>query len=227
MGEPRSIATFCKDAFYRLIGWYTSRGHGRLISFYSLVLPSIVYGVMRYSVKMALSSYILKARSTQHGGSAAQKKSTESSAHMKSMYYAELSSNFLASLLTDALLFPLETVFLRLHLQGTRTIIDDTDKGYGVVPLCTSYDGVADCFYTIQRQEGVSGFYKGFGALCLQYVVQFLIVKGTKIFYTEWRKILICVRKCTIVEYLMCFWNTCIFNCFSSNTCKRIIAIVF
>jgi len=101
------------------------------------------------------------------------------------MYYAELSSNLTASLLTDAILFPLETMFLRLHLQGTRTIIDDTDKGFGVVPLCTSYEGVSDCFKTIQREEGIAGLYKGFGALCLQYFVQFLIVKGAKLFYSE------------------------------------------
>ena len=184
MGEPRSVVTFCKDAFYRLIGWYTSRGHGRLISFYSLVLPSIVYGVLRYSVKTALSSFILKRWKKEDGAFVAEK-NNESTAYMKNMYYAELSSNFLASLLTDIMLFPLETVFLRLHLQGTRTIVDDTDKGYGVVPLCTSYDGVRDCFNTIQRQEGFSGFYKGFGALCLQYFVQFIILKGTKMFYKE------------------------------------------
>lgn len=184
MGEPRSIVTFCKDACYRLIGWYTSRGHGRLISFYSLVLPSIVYGILRYSVKMTLSSYLLKKRTKENGALDAEQ-INESPTQMKDMYYAELASNFFASLLTDVMLFPLETVFLRLHLQGTRTIIDDTDKGYGVVPLCTSYDGVVDCFNTIHRQEGFSGFYKGFGALCLQYFVQFIILKGTKIFYSE------------------------------------------
>jgi len=181
LGEPRSILTFFKDAFYRLIGWYTSRGHGRLISFYSLVLPSILYGVLRYSVKVFLSSYILAIRSPTK---VETNNEQESTASMRALYYAELSSNFMASLLTDVMLFPLETVFLRLHLQGTRTIIDDTDKGYGVVPLCTSYDGVTDCFNTIQRQEGFSGFYKGFGALCLQYFVQFIILKGAKIFYS-------------------------------------------
>ena len=178
LGEPRSVVTFFKDGFYRMIGWYTSRGHGRLIPFYSLVVPSIIYGVLRYSLKTFLSSYVLKVKTNQ---SQKEKKDSE----MKYMYYHELSSNFLSSLLTDIIMFPFETVFLRLHLQGTRTIIDDTDKGYGVVPLCTSYDGLQDCFYSIHRDEGFSGFYKGFGALCLNYFVQFLILKGAKLFYSE------------------------------------------
>lgn len=177
LGEPRSVLTFCKDAFYRMIGWYTSRGHGRLISFYSLVVPSILYGILRYSIKVFLSSLILKMNSQQNKN----KKDTD----MKNMYFIELSSNFLSSLVTDVVMFPLETVFLRLHLQGTRTIIDDTDKGYGVVPLCTSYDGIKDCFYGIHRKEGIAGFYKGFGALCLQYFVRFLILRGAKLFYSD------------------------------------------
>lgn len=102
---------------------------------------------------------------------------------MKMIYYTELVSNFLSSLLTEVLMYPLETCLLRLHLQGTRTIIDDTDKGYGVVPLCTNYTGLRDCVYEIHRQEGVGGFYRGFGAMILQYVVHFMILKITKLLY--------------------------------------------
>lgn len=102
---------------------------------------------------------------------------------MKKIYYAELMSNLLSSLITDILIYPMETVICRLHLQGTRTIIDDTDKGIGVVPLCTNYEDVFDCFDTIVRDEGPSGFYKGFGALIVQYTLQFVIVKLAKPLY--------------------------------------------
>merc|ERR1712037_757706 len=71
-------------------------------------------------------------------------------------------------LTADALLFPLETVLHRLHLQGTRSIIDNLDTGREVVPILTRYEGVA---------EGFSGLFKGFGAMILQYGVHFLIIK--------------------------------------------------
>ena len=53
---------------------------------------------------------------------------------------------FTGHLLADVLLYPLETVLHRLHLQGTRTIIDDLDSGLSVLPITTRYDGVFDCF---------------------------------------------------------------------------------
>merc|ERR1719264_1193202 len=93
-----------------------------------------------------------------------------------SQYQAQAAS--LAGHLTaDALLFPLETVLHRLHLQGTRSIIDNLDTGREVVPILTRYEGVADCFSTILQEEGFSGLFKGFGAMLLQYGVHFLIIK--------------------------------------------------
>ena len=103
--------------------------------------------------------------------------------NMKKVYYSELMSNICASLLTEILLFPFETVIVRLHLQGTRTIIDDTDKGMGVVPLCTNYANMMDCVKTIRREEGYAGFFKGFGALILQYILQCTIVKLARPIY--------------------------------------------
>jgi len=94
-------------------------------------------------------------------------------------------TTLISTLITDVITYPLETVVLRIHLQGTRTIIDDTDKGIGVVPLCTNYDGMSDCFDSIIRAEGVGGLYKGFGALLVQYVVQFIIVKLSKPLYCD------------------------------------------
>ena len=55
---------------------------------------------------------------------------------------AALAGHFVA----DVLLYPLETVLHRLHLQGTRSIIDNLDSGIEVTPILTRYEGVADCF---------------------------------------------------------------------------------
>jgi len=87
---------------------------------------------------------------------------------------AALAGNFVA----DTLLFPLETVLHRLHLQGTRSIIDNLDSaGMEVTPILSRYEGLSDCFTTILQEEGFSGLFKGFGAVILQYTVHFLIIK--------------------------------------------------
>ena len=90
-------------------------------------------------------------------------------------------------LVADSLLYPLETVLHRLHLQGTRSIIDNLDSGIEVTPILTRYEGVADCFATILQEEGISGLFKGFGAVMLQYAVHFLIIKfSSKLISQVW-----------------------------------------
>ena len=98
-------------------------------------------------------------------------------------YYPELIATFSGNLLADSLLFPLETVLHRLFLQGTRTIIDNTDTGLGVLPIITRYDGVVDCTRSIIVEEGVSGLFKGFGALVLQYTLHAAILKLTRVLF--------------------------------------------
>ena len=114
-------------------------------------------------------------------------------------------ATFTGSLLADTILYPFETILHRLFLQvyqslslpmcmihitllltivniikGTRTIIDNTDTGLEVVPIVTRYEGVFDCYSTILEEEGVSGLYKGFGALILQYGLHIAILKLTR-----------------------------------------------
>merc|ERR1712018_622798 len=91
--------------------------------------------------------------------------------------YREQMSSVVGFLAADFLLFPFETVLHRLHLQGTRTIIDNLDTGKEVVPIITRYEGFVDCFYSIITEEGFSGLFKGFGALMLQYAIQIAILR--------------------------------------------------
>lgn len=112
---------------------------------------------------------------------AADEKTVEQSIY--ETYYPELIATFTGNLLADTVLFPLETVLHRLNLQGTRTIIDNTDTGLGVVPIITRYEGTADCFWTIMTEEGIGGLYKGFGALLLQYTLHAILLKLTKVMF--------------------------------------------
>ena len=89
------------------------------------------------------------------------------------------------------IMYPVETVINRLIVQGTRTIIDNTDNGFGVVPINTRYDGFLDCVHSIHQTEGVFGFYKGVGSLMIETALQFAILKLAKviafhIFDAEW-----------------------------------------
>ncbi|XP_014732805.1 PREDICTED: solute carrier family 25 member 46 isoform X2 [Sturnus vulgaris] len=103
---------------------------------------------------------------------------------MLDAYFPELIASFAASLCADVMLYPLETVLHRLHIQGTRTIIDNTDLGYEVLPINTQYEGMKDCINVIKREEGMKGFYKGFGAVIVQYTLHVAVLLLTKIIYS-------------------------------------------
>ena len=68
---------------------------------------------------------------------------------------------------------------LRLHIQGTRTIIDNLDTGSSVIPILTRYDGFFDCWATVIREETHWGLFKGFGTLLFQYALQLAVIKGS------------------------------------------------
>ncbi|KAG8292216.1 hypothetical protein J6590_044706 [Homalodisca vitripennis] len=74
---------------------------------------------------------------------------------------------------------------VRIHLQGTRTIIDNLESGREVVAILTKYEGALDCYTTTLESEGVAGLYKGFGALVMQCAVHFALIKVTKILLTQ------------------------------------------
>ncbi|XP_075238389.1 solute carrier family 25 member 46a isoform X2 [Lycorma delicatula] len=92
----------------------------------------------------------------------------------------ETTAGFVAVVGAESLMYPLETILHRLHLQGTRTIIDNLDTGSQVVPILTNYEGAGDCYDEILKEEGVTGLYKGFGALILQFTAHYLLIKVTK-----------------------------------------------
>lgn len=73
----------------------------------------------------------------------------------------EIYSTLFSIMSTEILFYPFETILHRLQLQGTRTIIDNLDSGYSVVPILTSYEGATDCYRSTIATEGVSGLYKG------------------------------------------------------------------
>lgn len=86
-------------------------------------------------------------------------------------------SDLISHIITEVTFFPLETIMHRLLLQGTETIIDNLDDGISLKPILTYYKGVRDCYSTIVNTEGYSGFYKGFGALIMQFSIHAIVLK--------------------------------------------------
>lgn len=89
-----------------------------------------------------------------------------------------ISNSILASLISDVILLPIETVLNCLYIQGTRTIIDNCDETTVVLPVLTNYDGFSDCYQSILRFEGNLGLYKGLGAIILQYSVHYVLYRS-------------------------------------------------
>ena len=168
---------FLKDVFYRLAGWYQARGHGRLLPLYLLIAPTLLHSMLHYVIKSVIENAIIKQGSARKDTKGPKE---DIVIEAGKMYYIQLLAGFISGLIADLLLFPLETIVIRLHVQGTRTIIDDTDNGMGVVPLCTNYTGMKDCVQTICREEGASALFKGIGALFVQFIIQACVLKVTK-----------------------------------------------
>lgn len=78
-------------------------------------------------------------------------------------------SHLFSSVLTDTILYPLDTCILRLQQVSDFTEGDCLGM---VQPLSTNYVGFKNCIYRILYEEGISGFYRGFGALIMQYTAK-------------------------------------------------------
>lgn len=173
---------FIREGLGRLMGWGMPQTT-RLLPVYTLVLPTAVMGVSQYIIIQAaratmLSTFRQREQEMRDKSTSVDGKEQEESLYNK--YFPEMMANFAGNLLADILLFPLETVLHRLYAQGTRTIIDNLDTGVDVIPISTNYEGFFDCFRSILMEEGVSGLYRGFGALILQYALQAGLLKFSK-----------------------------------------------
>uniref|UniRef100_A0A4X1TZK9 Mitochondrial outer membrane protein SLC25A46 n=1 Tax=Sus scrofa TaxID=9823 RepID=A0A4X1TZK9_PIG len=180
--DNTGILECVKEGIGRVIGMGVPHSK-RLLPLLSLIFPTVLHGVLHYIISSVIQKIVLLIlkRKTYNSHLA------ESTSPMQSMldaYFPELMANFAASLCSDVILYPLETVLHRLHIQGTRTIIDNTDLGYEVLPINTQYEGMRDCINTIRQEEGMLGFYKGFGAVVIQYTLHAAVLQITKIIYS-------------------------------------------
>lgn len=191
--ENLGLIDLLRETWNRITG-YKYNYRTRLIPIWSLILPTSFYFVSCHFMSFVLEQMMHKSivtfsrlfdeKRSLYGVDEIEEEVIEEP-YLKSI--SQLSGQ-VGSLIA---LYPVENVINRLIVQGTRTIIDNTDNGIGVIPINTRYDGFWDCVQTINDTEGFGGFYKGFGALVLETAVMFMLLKAAKsvairIYDSEW-----------------------------------------
>ena len=84
--------------------------------------------------------------------------------------------DYLSLLLTDVLLYPLETVLVRLYCQGMPALVDNIQNGLEGSFVSSYYRGVIDCVTGIWDSEGPLGFFKGFSSLLIRYSIHGMVL---------------------------------------------------
>ncbi|XP_011339281.1 solute carrier family 25 member 46 isoform X2 [Ooceraea biroi] len=165
---------------------------GRLIPIYALVPPTIIYAVSKHLFSIIVKGVSSRVMQVRHKhlqeARGAYSKDILSESVLQDI---EMQSTIISICAADVAFYPIETVIHRLHLQGTRTIIDNLDTGGSVTPLLTGYNSAIDCYRTIISMEGPYGLYKGFGAVILQYAMHFMVLRAAKWLLTELSTMLI------------------------------------
>ncbi|XP_039498681.1 solute carrier family 25 member 46 [Drosophila santomea] len=176
--EKPGLFDVFREGSLRLFYW-SSPQKGRMLPAWALIGPSVSFGITKYLFNLVIrgvSSRIMRRRITNSQDSQSEKNQDTTLKDLNAEIYASL----IAIVTTEVIFFPFETILHRLQLQGTRTIIDNLDNGYDVVPILTNYQGVVDCYQTTIVSEGVSGLYKGFGAMILQFAAHVAVIKLAK-----------------------------------------------
>ncbi|XP_019753590.1 mitochondrial outer membrane protein SLC25A46 isoform X2 [Dendroctonus ponderosae] len=180
--RPGTLDVF-REGFIRLLTW-GAPAKGRMLPIWALILPTITLGLAKYLFSMmvkGVATWVLNIRQNNKW----QKTGTIPKDSNPAMEDINLSASLIATISSDIVFYPCETIVHRLHLQGTRTIVDNLGDGRSVLPILTNYSGALDCYSKCILTEGTTGLYKGFGALILQYVAHIALIKISRFVLTE------------------------------------------
>lgn len=190
--KPAMFDVF-REGAVRLMHWGSSKG--RLLPIWALIMPTVAFGLCRYLFSTAVQSAVsrfLHIRERFNIGKQGVLPKDIALHCSNTITTTDINATFISLVLTDVVFYPFETVIHRVHLQGTRTIVDNLDNGYSVLPILTNYEGTIDCYDKTISTEGKAGLYKGFGVMILQYTVHYMLIKVTKFVITEvaymWRQ---------------------------------------
>ncbi|XP_063627098.1 mitochondrial outer membrane protein SLC25A46-like [Cydia splendana] len=185
--DKPALLDVIREGFLRILEWGTP-SRGRMLPIWAIVGPTAAFGVTKYLAHITLKSITVRVLRFQ------QRHRHELSDSYNVNYKQSqnpliedinLKANIFSFITMEILFYPVETIIHRLHIQGTRTIIDNLDTGTSVTPILTGYEGFMDCYNTTIAKEGLSGLYKGFGALVLQLAAHLAIIKLTTLVVSE------------------------------------------
>lgn len=181
--ERPGLLDVFREGFIRLLNW-GAPAKGRMLPIWALIVPTLTLGLAKYMFSMMIKGIAVRVlnmrqiRKWEETGTIPK----DSNAAMEDI---NLTASLIATVSSDIAFYPCETIVHRLHLQGTRTIIDNLSDGRSVLPILTNYSGAIDCYEKCIATEGTSGLYKGFGALILQYIAHIALIKLSRFVLSE------------------------------------------
>ncbi|CAJ0592793.1 unnamed protein product [Cylicocyclus nassatus] len=153
---------------------FGSRDASRRFSVLHLAMPTVAYRTTHYIIQNKLyNQFFRMARKYVN-------KKPESERTKFHQYVPQIFAQMSSTILTDLILFPIETVMHRMYIQGTRTLIDNLDTGLSAISITVKYEGFVDCFRSILRHEGFWALYSGVGALALEYMLHSLLHQAVR-----------------------------------------------
>lgn len=84
--------------------------------------------------------------------------------------------DYASMFLADLVLYPLETILIRLYCQGMPALADNVQNGLEQTFVSSYYTGMLDCVSGVYDSEGPLGFFKGFSSLLIRYSVHGLLL---------------------------------------------------
>jgi len=179
--ERPGVLDVFKEGLARVLVWGVPVS-GRALPVWILLPATVLHGLAHYvtsTVTAALAMAAMCSRQKRLERSKGAVIREGCSGQPGGLQYRQQVSVLVGRAMADILLFPIETVLTRLHVQGCRAIVDNLDSGREVVPIMTRYEGFFDCLSTIMEEEGVSGLFKGFGALVAHYALQYALLRAS------------------------------------------------
>ena len=149
----------------------------RMLPVWKIALPMIIFSTAHYMLHIFVQTvikYYINYRIEADKSYYREKRWPSPYKPETEMLYSQMVPEILSNFVVGAVLYPFQTSLNRLCVQGTRSIIDNTDVGLEVLPINTQYRGFRHCIATIISEESYFGLYRGFGAFLLQYSIQML-----------------------------------------------------
>jgi len=176
-----------RDTLIRFVPYSSAMGGGRakMLPIWKILIPAVGLMTGRYICEKILYKIILPTLNAIQEADRYRKRKqrriaqismdddfeTEENVLHFETTYASLIAGIAAGFFGQVLFYPVETIVHRLHVQGVRAIIDNTDTGVGVLPINSSiyYTDFWSCFKSIEETEGSAGLYKGIGCVLLKF----------------------------------------------------------